>query len=91
MQAASKNGNQKETLKEEMEEAELKVEQNRDTLASEMFNFLKKENELSQYMLQLLKLQRGYHESALKNLEKIIPELERRIGTFTFHKMGLVK
>lgn len=63
-----------------MEEAELKVEQSRDTLASEMFNFLKKENELSQYMLQLLKLQRGYHESALKNLEKIIPELERRIG-----------
>lgn len=67
-----------------MEEAELKVEQNRDALASEMFSFLKKENELAQYMLQLLKLQRGYHESALKNLEKIIPELEKKIGNIYF-------
>lgn len=72
-----------------MEDAELKVEQTRDALASEMFGFLRKENELSQYMLQILKLQRGYHESALKSLEKIIPELERRIGMrFYFVECG---
>lgn len=65
-----------------MDEADTKVEQSRDVLAAEMFSLLKKENELSQYMLQLLKLQRGYHESALKNLEKIIPELERTIGGY---------
>lgn len=80
LQAVSKNGNQRETLKEEHEEAELKVDQSRDALAAEMFSMLRKENELSQYMLQILKLQRGYHESALKNLEKVIPELEKRIG-----------
>lgn len=63
-----------------MEEADSKVEQHRDALASEMFSLLRKESELAQYMLQLLKLQRAYHESALKNLEKVIPKLEQRIG-----------
>ncbi|KAF7270622.1 SH3 domain-binding protein 1-like isoform X2 [Rhynchophorus ferrugineus] len=70
----------KENLKEDMEEADTKVEQSRDALAIEMFSLLARENELSSYILQLLKLQRGYHESALKNLETIIPELERKIG-----------
>ncbi|KAJ8938339.1 hypothetical protein NQ318_000131 [Aromia moschata] len=70
----------KETLKDDMEEADTKVEQSRDQLAIEMFNILAKENEFSEYILQLLKLQRGYHESALKNLETIIPQLEKKIG-----------
>ncbi|KAF2897952.1 hypothetical protein ILUMI_08227 [Ignelater luminosus] len=77
---ASKNGNNKEALKDDMEEADIKVEQHRDALAAEMFNLLRKESELAQYMLQLLKLQRAYHESALKNLEKVIPALEQKIG-----------
>lgn len=63
-----------------MEEADTKVEQSRDALAIEMFNLLARENEFSSYILQLLKLQRGYHESALKNLENIIPQLEKTIG-----------
>lgn len=63
-----------------MEEADNKVEQSRDVLAIEMFNILSKENEFSEYILQLLKLQRGYHESALKNLETVIPQLEKKIG-----------
>lgn len=77
---ASKNGNNKEALKDDMEEADFKVEQHRDLLAVEMFNLLRRESELAQYMLQLLKLQRAYHESALKNLEKMIPHLEQKIG-----------
>lgn len=72
-------------MKDDLDEADTKVEQCRDVLAAEMFSLLKKENELSQYILQLLKLQRGYHESALKNLEKIIPELERRIGMTNYY------
>lgn len=71
----------KETVKEDLEEADNKVEQSRDLLAIEMFNILSKENEFSEYILQLLKLQRGYHESALKNLETVIPQLEKKIGT----------
>ncbi|XP_030750883.1 rho GTPase-activating protein 17-like isoform X2 [Sitophilus oryzae] len=77
----------KENLKEDMEEADFKVEQSRDALATEMFTLLSKENELSSYILQLLKLQRGYHESALKNLETIIPVLERTIGDSPIKKV----
>lgn len=67
-----------------MEEADVKVEQYRDILATEMFHLLRKECELSQHMLQLLKLQRAYHESALKSLEKIIPALETKISKYYF-------
>ncbi|XP_022911194.1 rho GTPase-activating protein 92B-like [Onthophagus taurus] len=78
--SAAKHGAQKESIKSEMEDADIKVEQSRDALAAEMFTVLKRENELCQYILQLLKLQRAYHESALKNLNGIIPELEKKIG-----------
>ncbi|KAJ8983854.1 hypothetical protein NQ317_016459 [Molorchus minor] len=77
----------KETLKDDMEEADTKVEQCRDLLAIETFNLLAKENEFSEYVLQLLKLQRGYHESALKNLETIIPQLEKKIGNSSVRKV----
>ncbi|XP_074029769.1 rho GTPase-activating protein 44 isoform X2 [Leptinotarsa decemlineata] len=70
----------KETLKEDMEEADTKVEQNRDQLATEMFHILAKENEISEYILQLLKVQRSYHESAFKSLQDLIPHLEKKIG-----------
>ncbi|KAG5897372.1 hypothetical protein JTB14_022080 [Gonioctena quinquepunctata] len=70
----------KETLKEDMEEADMKVEQSRDQLAIEMFHILAKENEISEYILQLLKVQRSYHESALKSLQALIPQMEKKIG-----------
>lgn len=76
------NSTKKETIKGDMEEADSKVEQCRDALAFEMFSLLAKENELASCILQLLKLQRGYHESALKTLENVIPQLEQTIGKF---------
>ncbi|KAK9745666.1 BAR domain [Popillia japonica] len=78
--SAAKHGSQKESIKSEMEDADTKVEQNRDALAAEMFSLLRRESELSQYILQILKLQRAHHESSLKSLERIIPDLERKIG-----------
>ena len=70
----------KEALRDDMEEADYKVEQSRDALAYEMFSLLAKENDLSGYMLQILKCQRAYHESALNNLKDVIPQLEKQIG-----------
>lgn len=65
-----------DNLKDELEEAEVKVEQCRDQLAAEMFQLMSRETELAQTIIQYVKLQRAYHESALHCLEQFIPELE---------------
>ena len=65
-----------DSLKDELEEIEAKVEQCRDHLAAEMFQLMSRETELAQTVIQYVKLQRAYHESALHCLEDIIPDLE---------------
>ncbi|XP_025992134.2 rho GTPase-activating protein 44 isoform X2 [Solenopsis invicta] len=65
-----------ENLREELEDAESKVEQCRDQLAAEMFQLMSRETELAQTIIQYIKLQRAYHESALHCLEDLIPGLE---------------
>ncbi|XP_021935652.1 rho GTPase-activating protein 44-like isoform X2 [Zootermopsis nevadensis] len=80
-QTALKHGSTNtNTIKEELEDAELKVEQCRDMLASEMFQLISKEADLAQTVVQYIKLQRAYHESALRILEETIPELEKTIN-----------
>lgn len=71
-----------ENLKEELEDAESKVEQCRDQLAAEMFQLMSRETELAQTIIQYIKLQRAYHESALHCLEDLIPGLESYISKF---------
>lgn len=65
-----------------MEEAETKVEQCRDQLAAEMFQLMSRETELAHTIIQYVKLQRAYHESALHCLEDLIPGLESYISTY---------
>ncbi|XP_012271753.1 rho GTPase-activating protein 44 isoform X2 [Orussus abietinus] len=69
-----------DSLREELEEAEAKVEQCRDQLAADMFQLLSRETELAQTVIQYVKLQRAYHESALHCLEELIPGLESYIN-----------
>ncbi|XP_012538767.1 rho GTPase-activating protein 44 isoform X2 [Monomorium pharaonis] len=69
-----------ENLREELEDAESKVEQCRDQLAAEMFQLMSRETELAQTIIQYIKLQRAYHESALHCLEDLIPGLESYIN-----------
>ncbi|KAM0729612.1 Rho GTPase-activating protein 17 [Formica fusca] len=69
-----------DNLKEELEDAESKVEQCRDQLAAEMFQLMSRETELAQTIIQYIKLQRAYHESALHCLEDLIPGLESYIN-----------
>jgi len=71
-----------ENLREELEDAESKVEQCRDQLAAEMFQLMSRETELAQTIIQYVKLQRAYHESALHCLEDLIPGLECYISKF---------
>ncbi|XP_076652751.1 rho GTPase-activating protein 44 isoform X2 [Halictus rubicundus] len=69
-----------DSLREELEEAEAKVEQCRDQLAAEMFQLMSRETELAHTIIQYVKLQRAYHESALHCLEELIPGLESYIN-----------
>ncbi|XP_041978014.1 rho GTPase-activating protein 44-like [Aricia agestis] len=66
--------------REELEEAGNKVEAARDALAADMFALVAKEAQLAHTLLQYVKLQRAYHESALHSLQDTVPELEKFIN-----------
>lgn len=66
--------------REELEEAASRVEAARDALAADMFALVSKETHLAHTLLQYVKLQRAYHESALHSLADTVPELERVIS-----------
>ncbi|XP_046408846.1 rho GTPase-activating protein 44-like isoform X1 [Ischnura elegans] len=68
-----------DSIKEELEDAEQKVEQCRDMLATEMFTLLSKEAQLASLVVEYAKLQRAYHENALSILGSVIPDLENYI------------
>nr|XP_048316409.1 rho GTPase-activating protein 17 isoform X6 [Myodes glareolus] len=64
-----------DTLKEEMDEAGNKVEQCKDQLAADMYNFMAKEGEYGRFFVTLLEAQADYHRKALAVLEKALPEM----------------
>ncbi|XP_012635588.2 rho GTPase-activating protein 17 isoform X1 [Microcebus murinus] len=64
-----------DTLKEEMDEAGNKVEQCKDQLAADMYNFMAKEGEYGKFFITLLEAQADYHRKALAVLEKALPEM----------------
>ncbi|XP_012931861.1 rho GTPase-activating protein 17 isoform X8 [Heterocephalus glaber] len=64
-----------DTLKEEMDEAGNKVEQCKDQLAADMYNFVAKEGEYGTFFVTLLEAQADYHRKALAVLEKALPEM----------------
>ncbi|XP_054281560.1 rho GTPase-activating protein 44-like isoform X1 [Macrosteles quadrilineatus] len=72
-------GNKVESIRDELEEAETKVEQCRDTLACEMFQLMARETELATTVLEYARLQRSYHQTAMATLDEMIPELESNI------------
>ncbi|XP_039290737.1 rho GTPase-activating protein 17 isoform X2 [Nilaparvata lugens] len=77
--ASATVGSKLDSLKDELEEAETKVEQCRDALACEMFQLISKESDIARTVLEYAKLQRTYHQNALTILDEMIPELETSI------------
>lgn len=71
-------------MKDELEEAEAKVEQCRDQLAAEMFQLMSRESVLAEMLIQYIKLQRAYHDSASHCLANLIPDLESYISELLF-------
>jgi len=52
----------------------------KDSLASEIFQLISREAELSSVLIELIKHQRSYHQTALAVLDEIVPELETVVG-----------
>ncbi|KAH9498435.1 Rho GTPase-activating protein 44, partial [Bulinus truncatus] len=68
-----------ENIREEYDEASLKVETIKDNLSIELCNFAAKESEQSQKMLILLEAQAEYHRKALQAIEQFIPLVKIKI------------
>ncbi|PKU35322.1 rho gtpase-activating protein hypothetical protein [Limosa lapponica baueri] len=72
-----------ESLKEEMDEAGNKVEQCKDQLAADMYNFVSKEGEYAKCFVTLLEAQADYHRKALAVIEKVLPEIQAHQDKWT--------
>ncbi|KAE8579072.1 hypothetical protein XENTR_v10023892 [Xenopus tropicalis] len=72
-----------DSLKEDMDEAMNKVEQCRDQLVADMYNFVSKEGEYGKYFVTLLETQAEYHRKALAALEKALPEIQAQQDKWT--------
>ncbi|XP_071132289.1 rho GTPase-activating protein 44-like isoform X8 [Mytilus edulis] len=67
--------NKADTMKEHYEDSCARMEQARDQLTTEMYNFIAREPEHSQKLLSLLEIQQAYHKKALDELDKTIPKM----------------
>uniref|UniRef100_A0A8D0H368 Rho GTPase-activating protein 17 n=1 Tax=Sphenodon punctatus TaxID=8508 RepID=A0A8D0H368_SPHPU len=72
-----------DSLKEEMDEAGNKVEQCKDQLAADMYNFVSKEGDYARYFVTLLEAQADYHRKALAVLDKVLPEIQAHQDKWT--------
>ncbi|RWS28177.1 rho GTPase-activating protein 44-like protein, partial [Leptotrombidium deliense] len=73
--------NKAQCLKKDLEESNTKVEQSKDSFASEVFSMLGRESELSNIYLQYLKVQLYYYKTVSAILETTIPNVEQVIVT----------
>ncbi|KAJ7306004.1 hypothetical protein JRQ81_010370 [Phrynocephalus forsythii] len=72
-----------DSLKEEMDEAGNKVEQCKDQLAADMYNFISKEGDYARYFVSLLEAQADYHRKALAVIDKVLPEIQAHQDKWT--------
>ncbi|KAK7174324.1 hypothetical protein R3I93_001514 [Phoxinus phoxinus] len=72
-----------DTLKEEMDEAQNKMEICKDQLAAEMYNFSSKEGEYARYYVLLLEAQAEYHRRALASIESVLPTIQSQQDKWT--------
>ncbi|XP_067237571.1 rho GTPase-activating protein 17b isoform X1 [Chanodichthys erythropterus] len=72
-----------DTLKEEMDEAQNKMEICKDQLAAEMYGFSSKEGEYARYYVLLLEAQADYHRRALASIESVLPTIQSQQDKWT--------
>lgn len=69
-------------LKDELEDASMKVEQCRDSLAAEMFALISREPEFAQLFIEWYRLQAKYHRAVLAVLDSALPSFQNSIKDF---------
>ncbi|XP_014681640.1 PREDICTED: rho GTPase-activating protein 44-like isoform X3 [Priapulus caudatus] len=69
-------------LKLEQEEAQARVEQSKDNLATELYKLCSRQAEFGRLLVKSVELQREYHTRALKSLEDLMPKLQHWEGMF---------
>ncbi|XP_016343706.1 rho GTPase-activating protein 17-like isoform X3 [Sinocyclocheilus anshuiensis] len=72
-----------DTLKEEMDEAQNKMEICKDQVAADMYNFSSKEGEYARYYVLLLEAQAEYHRRALASIESVLPTIQSQQDKWT--------
>ncbi|XP_051987413.1 rho GTPase-activating protein 17b isoform X1 [Xyrauchen texanus] len=72
-----------DTLKEEMDDAQIKMEICKDQLAADMYIFSSKEGEYACYYVLLLEAQAEYHRRALASIESILPTIQSQQDKWT--------
>ncbi|XP_074648090.1 rho GTPase-activating protein 17-like [Tubulanus polymorphus] len=77
--------NKTDLIKDELEDASMKVEQCRDALATEMYQFFSQETEYGKIALSYAEAQARYHRHSLEVLESVLPKLRSEITQYA-HK-----
>lgn len=62
--------------REELEEAEARLDQTKDSYACDIYSLLAREREVSQYVCSYITLQRAHYERALEKLDRVQPDVE---------------
>ncbi|ELT92239.1 hypothetical protein CAPTEDRAFT_221706 [Capitella teleta] len=68
-----------DSVREEMEEAQNKVDLARDQLSTEMFSLLARESDFSKILYDMITVQSQYHMRALETLNRTLPQLQEQI------------
>ncbi|XP_072167862.1 rho GTPase-activating protein 17-like [Diadema setosum] len=68
-----------DAIKEELDDAQLKVEQCKDALVTDMLNLVAKESLLARSLMDMVAAQAQYHRNALARLENTVPKMREML------------
>lgn len=68
-------------IRGEFEDASNKVDNAKDMLATEMLNFIAKENDHCEKLVALMTAQANYHKNALETIDRVIPKVKQLIDS----------
>ncbi|CAH1274321.1 ARHGAP44 [Branchiostoma lanceolatum] len=68
-----------ESLKDEMDDAQSRMNLCRDALATDMYQFVSKEQEYAHNLISLVEAQIRFHRAAISSLEKVLPAMKGQL------------